>query len=806
VTHLLADLRYAARSIARMPALAAVVIGSLAIGIGANAVVFSWMESIVFKPLPAVPDSGALYTIEPRKDAGVYVGASWLDYRDLRERVRSVDSLFAFRMAPLYVGERGQVERSNGLMVSDNYFAALGLTPAAGRFFRADEVSVPGTAPVTVISYDYWQTRYAGSAAAVGRHIRINGSDLAIVGVAPRGFNGSIMRLSFDVGLPATHTPTVFNGSRELAERATRGFTIGGRLAHGVARDRAQTEVSSVMRALAVSYPQTNRGLDADVLAFWEAARGPQRFLTTSLAVLQGLMLLLLFAVCGNTANLMLARATSRQREMSVRQALGARPWRIASLLLSENLMLALAGGALGAALASWGTHTLNAMPPLRVRGIPISFETNVDATTIAFAILLGVLCGILFGLLPAIQLARQDPQASLRAGFNTPRRSRSRSLLVAAEVALAITVLIASALFIRDFMATRHEDPGFTREGVLLAGLDLSGRGMSDDDIRKFDASLIERLAVLPSIEAAALATSVPLDIHGMPMRAFTVEGHARADDGYDETFTDTVTPGYFDVMKIPFLAGRDFAPIRDAAAPPQVIVNGTFVRRYLDGASALGRRVEVRGKRYAIVGVVRDSIYNAFDEPPASMLYFSLRDRPAVVGDLHVRVRSGVETAVATDIRRVVADLNPELPVYDLRTLSDHIEANLIFRRIPARLFSVLAPLLLLLAASGIYAVVSYSVSLRTQEFGVRLALGATATRLVARCVGEHLVVIGTGALAGWLIALAVVVDVLGSRVDAGVFAGVPALLIAVAAAASWWPARRIAQVHPVVALRSE
>jgi len=806
VTHLLSDVRHAARSIARMPLVAAVIAGSLAIGIGANAVVFSWMQSIVFNPVAGVADSGALVSIEPRKERDVYIGASWLDYEDLRTQLSTFNQLFAFEMVPLYIGEPGRVERSSGLMVSDNYFSALGLAPAAGRFFRPDEVSVPGRAPVVVISHDYWMTRYGGSPDAVGRRIRVNATDLTIVGVSPRGFKGTVMRLTFDFWLPATLAPAVFNGSRMLDERETRGFTISGRLGRGVTRDQAQAEVSSAMRRLDASYPQSNRGVDADVLAFWNAPRGPQRFLMTSLGVLQALMLLLLVAVCGNTANLVLARATARQREMSIRRALGARPWRIASLLLTENVLLALAGGAVGAALASWGTHTLNAMPPLRVRGIPISFETNVDGTTIVFAIVVSVLCGAVIGLLPALHLARQDPHASLRAGSNTPPRSRLRYALVMTEVGLAIAVLIASGLFIRDFMATRLDDPGFTREGVLLAGFDLSGRGMSDADVRRFDASLLERLARFPSIESAAIATSVPLDLHGMPMRVFSVEGHARSDDGFDEAFTDTVTPGYFDLMKIPLLAGRDFAPLTDAAAPPQVIVNAAFVRRYLEGADALGRRVEVRGKPYVIVGVVRDSVVNAFGEPPASMLYFSLRDRPLPTADIHVRVRSGAETAAATDIRRVVAELNPELPVYDVRTLSDHIESNLIFRRIPARLFTVLGPLLLLLAASGICAVVAYGVSLGTKEFGVRLALGATSRRLVARCVVEHLLVVGTGALAGWLLALAVVVDVLGSRVDPGVFAGVPALLMAVALAASWWPARRIAKVDPLIALRAE
>jgi putative ABC transport system permease protein len=804
--HLFGDLRYAWRSIVRMRAVAVVIIGSIAVGIGANTVVFSWLESIVFNPLPAVPGSGSLHLVEPRNDAGVYIGVSWPEYRDLRERVRTFDQLLAFRMVPLYVGEPGRVERASGLLVSDNYFGALGLAPAAGRFPRADEMTAPGGPQAVVISYDYWQTRFGGSPNAVAERLRVNGVELAIVGVAPRGFKGTIMRLTFDLWLPATLAPVAIPGSRELDDRGVRGYQVTGRLARGVTRSQAQADVSSVMRQLAAAYPQSNRSVGADVIAFWSAPVGPQRLLATSLEVLQGIMLLLLLAVCGNTANLVLARATARQREMSVRQALGAGRWRIARLLLVENLLMALIGGAIGGALATWGTHTLNAMPPLRVRGIPISFETSVDGWTLVFAVALAAACGIAFGLAPAIQLARLDGQASLRAGTSTPPRSRLRYGLIGAEVALASAILIAAGLFLRGFMATKSDDTGFKRDGVLLAGFDLSARPLPDAALREFPAALLDRLAHVPSIERAAIATSVPLDIHGMPMRAFTLEGHARTDDGFDEALADTVTPGYFDVMKIPILEGRDFAPMRDTAAPPQAIVNQAFVRRYLDGADAIGRRVGSRGRQYVIAGVVRDSLYNAFGEPPTPILYFSLRDRPSAIGDIHVRVRSGAETAAASEIRRAVRELDPELPVYDVRTLNDHIESNLIFRRMPARMFGVLAPLLLLLAATGIYAVVAYGVSLRTPEFGIRLALGATARGLVARCVADHLLVIGSGALAGWLLAFAVVVDLLSAPVDLAVFLGVPVVLAAVATLASWWPARRIAAVDPLVALRAE
>ena len=806
IGQVLRDVRHACRVILRMPALAAVVIGSLGVGIGANTVVFSWVQAVVISPVPGIRGASGLHLIEPKNETGIYQGVSWLEYRDLREQLRTFEGLVAFRMAPLYVGERGRVERSSGLLVSDNYFTALGLTPALGRFLRPDEVEKPGTAPVVVISYDYWRTRFAASPSVLGQAVRINGNDLAIVGVAPRGFKGTVMRLTFDFWLPATLAPVIVAGSADLNDRGSRGYTVTGPLAPGTSRAQAQSDVDVVMRRLAQAYPQSNRTLQADVLPFWQSPRGPQRFMATSLGVMQLIMFLLLLAVCGNTANLVLSRATARQREMGLRLALGAGRWRVASLLLTENLVLALAGAALGGAIAWWGTGLLNSMPPLRVRGIPISFETSLDTLSLGFTIALGLVCGLVFGLAPALQLARLDPQTTLRAGASTAPRSALRNSLMAIEVALAVVVLVAGGLFLRAFMQTRSEDPGFRRDGVLLAEYDLSGRNVPEPALRSFTATLLERVRALPGVESAAIGLTVPLDIHGMPTRFFTLEGRARSDDALDEALMNTVTPGYFAVMGLPILAGHDFADLRDTASPAQAIVNEAFVRHFVDGADAVGRRLATRGKTYIIAGVVRNSLYNAFGEPPMPIIYFSYRDRLSPMGDLHVRPKAGTESAMAGDLRRIVRDLDPELPLYDIRTLSDHIEANLIFRRIPARMFSVLGPLLLLLAAIGIYAVVAYAVSLRTTEIGVRMALGATARRLIAQFVAEHLLVIGAGALVGWAVAFAVIVNILSAPMDAAVFTGVPVLLLAVAALASWWPARRVAKVDPMLALRRE
>ena len=540
------DLRHGCRMILRIPALAAVVIGSLGVGIGANTVVFSWIQAVVFNPIAGVHLASDLHLIEPKSDAGMYLGVSWQEYRDLRERLRAFDRLIAFRMIPLYVGERGRVERSNALLVSGNYFGSLGLTPALGRFFRADEAETRGTAPIVVISYDYWQTRFGGAASVLGQNMRVNGANVAVIGVAPRGFRGTILMLTFDFWLPATLAPVLTPGSNELEDRSVRGYTVTGTLAPGIGGAQAQSDVDIAMRQLAQAYPQSNRNVQADVLPFWQPPRGPQKLMAASLAVLQAVMLLLLLAVCGNTANLMLARASSRQREMGVRLALGAGPWRIARLLLTESVLLALAGGALGAAIAIWGTTTLSTMPPLRVRGIPISFETHVDAASFVFSIALGVACGLIFGLAPALQLARLDPQAALRAGGGTPQRSRLRNTLMALEVTLALVVLLAAGIFLRGFMQTRSEDPGFKRDGVLLAAYDLSGRNVDDASVRAFTASLLDHVRALPGLQAAAIATSVPLDIHGMPTRSFEIEGRPRTDGTQNSALTNTVVEGH--------------------------------------------------------------------------------------------------------------------------------------------------------------------------------------------------------------------------------------------------------------------
>src|SRR5204862_4069603 len=327
------------------------------------------------------------------------------------------------------------------------------------------------------------------------------------------------------------------------------GCQGAGRRRPRATRAQAQSDLDAAMRQLAHDCPDTNGTMQAEVLSFWQAPRGPQRMLVGALAILQAVMLLLLLAVCGNTANLMLARASARYREMGVRLALGAGPWRLVRLLLTENLMLALFGAALGAVIAVWATDALRAVP--MIGSVPVKFQTSVDAVGLAFAMLLGVVCGVMFGVAPAAQLAGVDPQIALRSGSRTAGRSGMRNALMAVEVGLALVVLMSAALFIRSFSETRDTDPGFRREGVLLAAYDLTGRKNADAAFsRDFTARLLGRLRSLPGVEAAAIATAVPLDIHGLPLRSFALEGRARSDAAPDRALSNLVSPGYFRTM----------------------------------------------------------------------------------------------------------------------------------------------------------------------------------------------------------------------------------------------------------------
>jgi predicted permease len=799
----MSDLRQVWRSVRATPLLSAVVVVSLAIGIGANTVVFSWLEVVRWKPLPGVSGVSSFYTIESRTDGGVSVDSSWLDVRDLQRRLTSVDWLEAFRMVPLTVGAAPDVSRAAGLLVSGGYFHALGLRTAAGRLLDVDDALAPGEQPVVVISYDYWQSHFAGSMAAIGRTLSVNGAAFTIVGVAPRRFQGTTLGLAFDLWIPATMASVVVKGSRELDDRGQRGYIAFGRVRATVPLAAAQQDLDRAMRDLAVAYPETNRTLRAGFTPFTNPPRGPLRLVNDALVFLQGLMLLVLVAVCSNVATLVVAKVSARQREFGIRLALGASRPRAGRLVLAEAGWLAAAGTAGGILLALWGVSVLQ-VGQLAI-AIPVRFQTRVDAWGLAVAAGAGVLATMLIAAAPIWFLLRLPPQQLVRHGGRAVGRGTGRTTLMGLQVALATLVLATAALFVGRFRETRDIDPGFNANGVLLAAYDRSGRGLDASRHRAFAARTLDAMRAIPGVTAAALATSVPLDIHGLPSRAFTIAGHARADGGTDRALANVVSDGYLATMGIRLLRGRDFRPLGDTGAPAEAIVNESFVDRYLPGEAVLGRRLQAAGVTYTIVGVAATTVSDAFGEPPTPLVLYAFAARPGPTAEIHVRTTPGAEAGLSSTVQRVFRALDPTAPLFNVRTLERHIATNLVLRRIPAEMFLVLGPLLLCLAAFGVFAVVDHAVSRRMAEIGIRLALGARPGQIVRVMVVNTIGVVALGVSAAMAIVLMIDLHAIrGGLRDVPALIGTPVAILVVSGIASWLPARRASRVAPSVVMR--
>lgn len=794
------------RSLRQAPGVALVIVASLGIGIGVNASVFSWVQARLIRPLPGVERSAQLRLIEPTNDSGLFVGASWQEYVDLRASLQTMPDLIADRIAPFFVGDPGATERVFGTLVSGNYFDVLGVRPALGRLITASDASAPGREPVAVISHGLWLRRYAGSPDIVGTPIRINGQLLTIIGVLPDAFQGTTMGLQCDTYVPATMLPLIQPGGADLSSRTARGFALLGRLASGSGDDDAARELEGRMQELAAAYPESNAKVSAAIVPLWQAPRGPQRMLTQALLALQGLMLLVWLAVCGNAATLLLARVSARQKDVAIRLAIGATPWAIRRWVLAEAAMLGLMAGVVGSVLAIWGTRSLVVLP---ITSIPVRFQTELDWGGVAFGVVLGLASGLIAGAGPAWQMSRLDPQVVWRAGVRQQGRGGMRHALMAIQVALAVVVLVVAALFLKSFQDAQQLPTGFARDGIVIATFDQSGRPMVPGEATRTVARLLETFATVPEFQSAAVSSSVPLDIHGLPPRSFSLEGRVRADGLRDQALSNIVTPGYFATLSIPIVAGRDFASLTDGAAPPQVVVNEAFVERFGDGPgtaeAVLGKRVNMRGRDFTIVGVVATTVADAFGERPAPQIFLSYRDVSATQGEIHVKATGGNESAAATAIRRAARVADPDLPVFNLRTMNQHVETNLIFRRIPARLFMVLGPLLLLLVAAGVYALVSYATTQRAAETGIRIALGATVGQVIGDAVLTSMRVVVAGVAVGWVLVF-VAIRLLMPAASAAAFAwvGVPVVVLALTGVASWWPARRLAHVDPAISCR--
>jgi len=816
MNNLLQDLRYALRTFRNRPTFAAVAILTMTVGIGANTTIFSWLRSLVLNPFPGAAEPQRIVAIENTAPDGEPITTSYLDFRDFRDNLRLVNSVTAYRAYLFSVGEPPNVERAWGEMASGGMFDLFGLRPAAGRFFSLDERDdAQNTHAVVVISYGYWQSHYSSDPLAVGRTLRVNQTPLTIIGVAPEGFHGSYAGLDFDFWVPLTmYGQMTHTGTWMLKDRNTRNFSLLARLAPGVSMDQARAEVQAFARRLAEQDADSNQGIAATVLPVWESHFGTQSVLLTPISILMGCGGVVLLIVCANLANLLLARATGRQQEFSVRLALGAKPARLMTQLLTETLLMALIGSAFALILAKWLGEALRWLLP--VVAWPVMVAPPLDGHVFAFTAALAVAITLLSGLIPALHCSRANLSNALkqggRSGTSSVHALRWRGLMVISEVALAVVAMVGAALFVRSFERSRIIDPGFSPDGVALAQFDFSTTGYNAQQTDTFCRRLRERLEQQPGVTAVSYDDSVPLGFYGGNWETLEVEGYVPGPNENMKIYRDLVSPGFFDSMKIRLVEGRDFDWHDDSTAPKVMIVNQEFVRRFLPNGNVIGHKVRGWGEWFTIIGVAKDSKYHRVTENPQPYFYIPIRQifRPEYGLTFHVRTSGSVNEAIAA-IRREAAAIDRSVTVFDAEPMTEYISASLYGAKISASLLTLLSGIGLLLAAMGLYGVMAYSVAQRTREFGVRVAMGARPRDIVRLILRESGMLTISGMFAGLILAALstrIVANLIYgiSPLDPVTYGAVAVVLVAVGIAASYIPARRAAKVDPIVALRYE
>jgi len=801
------DLRHAARSLLRSRALTATAVLTLGLALGANTALFSLVNAILLRPLPGIADAERLVNVHrTAADGTTLLGFSHPDYRDLSERGGRFAQLAAFNGRGASLGAGGAPEVVGTQLVSGNYFDVLGVRPLRGRLLNEADDRAPGASPAAVVSHSLWQRRLGADPDIVGRTIRLNGFPFTVVGVAPEGFQGHFVGFPFDVYVPLAMSAQAAPGE-DLTARDAEWLELVGRLAPGVSRPQAQAGLAGIMAGLAREHPLTLRGVSVDVRRMTGIDDSLRGGVIAFLAVLQVVGLLVLLIACVNLAGLLLARAAGRARELAVRMALGAGQAALARQSMAETLGLFVLGGAVGVAVAFWTTDLLHAFQPAAFP-MPLRFDLRLDVRVLAFAIAATVITGLSCGLVPALQAARADPLPALKDSrlAGTPRL-RLRSLLVAGQVALTTLLLVGAGLFLRTLQTARAIDPGFDPEGVHTARLDLTLRAGNELDARAFYDQLIGALAAEPGVRSASLASSLPLRNLAPPTAAIRADGPVSGSEPGLTAALNAVTPGYFETLRIPLVAGRAFFPADNPRGRPVAVVNEELARRLWPGRSPIGERLWQGAGQREVVGVARDVKVRSLVEDSQPQVYVPLAQSHQPRARLLVRGEGDLAGAV----RRQVAALAPDLPVMESMPLREAVAFALFPQRMAASIAGALGVLGLALAATGLYGVVAYSVSLRTREMGVRAALGARRSDLMALVLGRGLRLALAGVAAG--AALAAVLTRAGrgllhgvSPTDAPTFLAVALLMTAVAALASYLPARRAARVDPMTALRSE
>ncbi|HZM87434.1 MAG TPA: ABC transporter permease [Blastocatellia bacterium] len=811
--NLLQDLRYGARMLVKRPGLTAIAVVTLALGIGANTAIFSLVNTALLRPLP-VDKPEQLVSLNTASVTGeAFPTLSYPNYRDFRDRNDVLEGLLCYRFSPVSLSNNGVNERLWTYLASGNYFDLLGVKPAAGRFFTQEDDKAPGAHPVTVITYSCWQKRFGGSPDAVGKTVIINGRSFSVIGVAQPGFNGSEISYVPEMWFPMMMLSQIEPGDDYLESRDSANFFVQGRLKPGVTYSQAEGALKSIAAQLASEYPNENENKTIELSPpglFGAFMRGPVLGFAGVLMAIVGLVLLL---ACTNLANLLLARATERRKEIAIRLAIGASRSRLIRQLLTESVLLAMMGGAIGFALAYWLVGAMTGLkPPI---DIPLSTDLHIDYRVLLFTAAVSLVTGLIFGLLPALQATRPDLVPALKdeTSIGGYRRSWLRNGLVVFQVSLSLLLLICAGLVLRGLQRAQLLNPGFVPHHAIEMSFDLSLQGYDGPRSKEFKRNLLERVRSVPGVEYAGLSNFVPLSMNINNNSIFAEGAPQERGANIPSAMTSRASPGLVAALGVDLLEGRDFTEWENENRQREAVINETFARRFWPGQSAIGKRFSFDGAAgpwIDVVGVMRDGKYFSLGEDPTPFVYVSLRPESGSFLTMIVRTASEPQSVIGA-LRSEFQQLDANLPVYSVRTLTEHMALPLFPARVAAMLLGSFGLLALMLAAIGIFGVMSYAVSQRTREIGIRMALGASAGAILQLVVGQglKLIVIGMGiglaaAFAGTRLMSALLYGV--SATDSITFAGIGLLLILVALLACYLPARRATKVDPMVALRYE
>jgi putative ABC transport system permease protein len=806
---ILEDLRYAVAVLRRTPSLTAVAVLTLALGIAATTTVFGWIDGMVLHPFRGATDDGQLAVLESVRAGGIEAPSiSYADSRDFQDSLRSISGLALNQKAPASIGDGDNPYSAWIEPVSGNYFDALGVKPILGRTFTREENGEGITAITAVISYRLWQTYFRGDRSILGRVVRINTYPVTIVGVAPAEFYGDFPGIALDAWVPAPL-------ARER-ERGTRQFRAIVRLKPGVSVSQASAEAATVAARLARAFPKTNEGIGARIVPIWKAQEGASGILAAPLAILGSACGLVLLIACANVANLLLARSASRQREFGIRIALGAGPGRLRRQLFSESLLLAALATVAGLPLALWFQNLpVYLVPPT---GIPVYFNVYPSTRVFLFAALVCMVSAQISGLPPAFQSVRSSVVDALKQGGRGDTKSghsrRISGLLVIAEVGLALAGLVTLGLFLRSLHGLQNTAAGFDHRNVTVCRLFLATNNYTPSQEKQFSRQLRERLLESPGVTGAAYSDSIPLGFGLGKWNDVTVEGYAPKRGESLAVHHASVSPGYFDVLRMPLLAGRGFKPEDNENAPRVMIVNESFARRFFAGRDPVGRRVLLFGKPFTIVGMVKDSKYFSLAEAPQPYFYMSFDQVHGGSGENGVSfyARSDRDASGFVPVlRREMSAIDPNSAGLTAMALSDYISAAWFGPRLASVFLGVLGLIAMLLAGVGLYGVMAYSVSQRTREIGIRMALGADPDGVLRMVMRRGLLLALSGIAAGLVLALAAAPQIAPllyhvSPADPISIAGAALFLIVVAVIASLIPALRATRVDPILALQEE